>query len=105
MLAGLPVDDVSLRFLLVPILQANDLSDLLIENGGKFLYQHGWAARFWKRHNLVSRVVTTKMRIIPANFDEMEEKYISDGEQRRGRNVYGHWVWGMKSHKLQSPSL
>ena len=37
MLAGLPVDDVSLRFLLVPILQANDLSDLLIENGGKFL--------------------------------------------------------------------
>ena len=55
MLAGLPVDDVSLRFLLVPILQANDLSDLLIENGGKFLYQHGWAARFWKRHNLVSR--------------------------------------------------
>ena len=77
MLAGLPVDDASLRFLLVPILQANDLSDLLIENGGKFLYQHGWAARFWKRHNLVSRVVTTKMRIIPANFDEMEEKYIS----------------------------
>ena len=39
MLAGLPVDDASLRFLLVPILQANDLSDLLIENGGKFLYQ------------------------------------------------------------------
>ena len=41
------------------------------------MYQHGWVARFWKRHNLVSRVVTTKMRIIPANFDEMEEKYIS----------------------------
>ena len=29
MLAGLPVDDVALRFLLVPILQANDLSELL----------------------------------------------------------------------------
>ena len=136
MLAGLPVDDVSLRFLLVPILQANDLSDLLIENGGKFLFQHAWAARFWKRHNLVSRVVTSKMRIIPASFDEMEEKYISglaklvhqnnippdlvygqDGTNAqfvsrpnktradKGRNVYGHWVWGMRSHKLPSPSL
>ena len=77
MLAGLPVDDVSLRFLLKPILQANDLSDFLIEDGEKFLYQYEWTAKFWKRHNLVSRMVTTKMRIIPANFDEMEEKYIS----------------------------
>ena len=62
--ADAAADDVSLRFLLVPILQANDLSDWLIENGGKFLFQHGWAASFWKRHNLVSRVVTTKMRIM-----------------------------------------
>ena len=37
MLAGLPVDDVSLRFLLVSTLQPTDQSGLLIENGGKFL--------------------------------------------------------------------
>ena len=71
--AGLPVDDTSLRLLLVGLLlEENDKSYLLVENNGKFNFEHGWACRFWKRHKLVSRVVTTKMRILPANFGILE---------------------------------
>ena len=74
--AGLPVDDTSLRLLLVGLLEENGKSYLLVENNGKFSFEHGWACRFWKRHKLVSRVVTTKMRILPANFGILEETYI-----------------------------
>ena len=71
--AGLPVDNTSLRLLLVGLLlEENDKSYLLVENNGKFSFEHGWACRFWKRHKLVSRVVTTKMRILPANFGILE---------------------------------
>ena len=58
--AGLPTDDVTLRMILVDILEAHGKSNM-------------WAARFWKRHKLVSRVAT----LIPANFDALEENYIS----------------------------
>ena len=58
--AGLPTDDTTLRFVLVGLLESHGKSDLLAENGGKNSFQHGWACRFWKRHNLVSRAVTTK---------------------------------------------
>ena len=75
--AGLPIDDVTLRMLLVDILESHGKLALLIENGGKFTFGHGWAHRFWKRHNMASRVVTTKMRILPANFDALEENYIT----------------------------
>ena len=50
--AGLPMDDTSLRLLLVGLLEENDKSHLLIENDGKFSFEHGWACRFWKRHKL-----------------------------------------------------
>ena len=62
------MDDTSLRLLLVGLSEENDKSYLLIENNGKFSFEHSWARRFWKRHKLFSRVVTTKMRIPPANF-------------------------------------
>ena len=71
--AGLPVDDATLRLFLIDILESHYRSELLIENDGKFSFGHSWATRFWKRHNMVSRVVTTKMRILPANFDALEE--------------------------------
>ena len=79
--AGLPVDDVVLRLLLVDILEAHRKGDILVENEGKFSFGHGWAYRFWKRHSLVSRVVTTKMRILPSNFDSLEENYIAVAAQ------------------------
>jgi hypothetical protein len=104
MAAGLPMDDVMLRIMLIGLLALHNKTDLLVENGGKYSFQHGWACRFWKRHNLVSRVVTTKMRILPAvavwrsgagawpkagrhaachtaNFDPLEENYISIAAQ------------------------
>ena len=48
---------------------------------------NGRARRIWKRHNMASRVVTTKMRILPANFDALEENYIT---------VTSHMVRGYK---------
>jgi hypothetical protein len=88
MAAGLPMDDVMLRIMLIGLLALHNKTDLLVENGGKYSFQHGWACRFWKRHNLVSRVVTTKMRILPANFDALEENYISIAAQL----IYEHKV-------------
>ena len=50
-------------------------SQLLVENGGKYNFKHSWAMRFWNRHNLVSRAVTTKMRILPSNFDVLGKRF------------------------------
>ena len=33
--------------------------------------------RFWRRHNLPSRVGTTKMSVLPSNFEVLEDTYIS----------------------------
>ena len=33
--------------------------------------------RFWKRHNLPSRVGLTKMSVLPSNFEVLEDMYIS----------------------------
>lgn len=74
--AGLPVDNVTLRRFLVVHLTAADMLDTLIENGGSFSYTDSWAIRFYKRHNIVSRVATTKMREIPADFEVKKEKYV-----------------------------
>lgn len=56
----LPVDDVTLRTLLVNLLQIHERMDLMTENGGTHLFLHGWAGRFWKRHKLPSRLVSSK---------------------------------------------
>lgn len=74
--AGLPVDNVTLRRFLVVHLTAANMLDTLIENGGSFSYTDSWAIRFYKRHNIVSRIATTKMREIPADFEAKKEKYL-----------------------------
>lgn len=60
MIAKLPVDDVTLRNLLVNLLQIHERMDLMTDNGGTHLFLHGWAGRFWKRHKLPSRLVPSK---------------------------------------------
>ena len=52
--AGLPIDDAIFRMVLVDNLESHGKVALMIENGGKLTFNHGWAHRFWKRHNLVS---------------------------------------------------
>ena len=73
---GLPIDNVSLRRFLVEHLVAANLQGTLVENGGPYSYTDSWAVRFYKRHNIVSRVATTKMRELPADFEEKKEKYL-----------------------------
>ena len=46
MVAGLRMDDTSLRLLLVRLLEENDKSYLLIENNGKFSFAHGFGRHF-----------------------------------------------------------
>ena len=48
---------------------------LLVENGGKYNFKHSWAKCFWTRHNLVSRAVTTEMRILPNNSDILGKRF------------------------------
>ena len=45
-------------------------------NGGKNTFGDAWATRFYKRQKLKRRAATTKMRILPANFEELKEAYI-----------------------------
>lgn len=78
---GLPVDDVILRRNLVVRLHSAGKEGLLVENGGKFSYMHSWANRFYKRHNLVLRVCTTKMRELPEDFEEKKAKYVKIGSE------------------------
>ena len=56
----LPVDDVTLRTLLVNLLVIHERMDLMTGNGGSHLFLHGWAGRFWKRHKLPSRLISSK---------------------------------------------
>ena len=88
MATGLPTDDVTLRMTLLSLLKDHNKTHLLVANGGVNDFQHGWACRFWKRHKLASRVATTKMRILPANFAVLEEQYISIA----AKLVYEHTV-------------
>lgn len=77
--AGLAVDDIVLRRLLVVRLNDAGKQGDLKENGGPYHYGHSWAVRFYKRHNLVSRVCTTKMREIPADFEAKQALYTKIG--------------------------
>jgi DDE superfamily endonuclease len=72
---GVPVDCTVLRSLLVPVLSQFGKTSLLDE----FKFGDSWARRFFKRHNIVTRVVTTKMRSKPADFDAKVENYIQLG--------------------------
>jgi hypothetical protein len=74
---GLPIDCYILRMLIVDLLQRNNLLNLLKENDGSHSFGRTWGTRFWKRHNFVRRAVTTKMREIPENFEELKATYIN----------------------------
>lgn len=78
---GLPIDDVVLRRLLVVRLIAAGKEGDLKENGGPFHYGHSWAVRFYKRHKLASRVCTTKMRELPADFEAKKAVYMKVGAE------------------------
>lgn len=85
---GLPMDDAILRRLLVVHLTDAGLGGQLSENGGKFSYGHSWAMRFYRRHNLVSRVCTTKMKELPADFEAKIAVYMKIGAEL----IYKHRV-------------
>ena len=78
---GLPADEEVLRRYLVVRLEKAGKTGLLVENGGKYSYGHSWAIRFFKRHNLVVRVCTTKMRELPQNFEDKKAKYMKVGAE------------------------
>lgn len=79
--AGVSIDDEILRRYLVVHLAAAGKQGLLSEEGGKYSYGHSWAQRFYKRHGLVLRVCTTKMRELPTDFEEKKRKYLSIGAE------------------------
>ena len=62
----LSVDNSLLRQLLLIILAKNGLMDILRENGEKYTFGDSWAQRFFKRHDIILRVCTSKMREHPA---------------------------------------
>ena len=65
-----------LRELLLPILQSEAKQGMLKENGGKYCYSEGWANRFFKRHKLPLRIASTKMRELPADFEQKKAHYV-----------------------------
>ena len=79
--AGLSIDDVILRRLLKVRLAASGKDGLMRENGGDYDYGHSWAMRFYKRHNLVLRVCTTKMRELPVDFEAKKATYMRIGAE------------------------
>lgn len=85
---GLSVDDEILRRQLKVRLENAGKAHLLWENGGKYDYGHSWAMRFYKRHNFVLRVCTTKMRELPADFEAKKAFYLKIGAQL----IYEHAV-------------
>ena len=91
-----------MRMLLVDLLESHVKTGLLIENGGKLTFGHGWAHQFWKRHSLVSRVVTTMMRILPANFNALEANYITVASHMVHRHeVPADLVYGLDETNAQ----
>jgi hypothetical protein len=74
--AGLTIDSEILRMLLLELLGQHHKLGLLKENGGENSFRTAWASRFFNRHNLRTRIATTKMRECPADFAAKLERYI-----------------------------
>jgi hypothetical protein len=72
---GLPMDCDILRDILLQSLQQHNMLHLLRENGGSGVYGRSWAHRFFHRHNLPCRVVTTKMREKPQDFEAVAQRF------------------------------
>ena len=75
---GVSTSNLALHLLCLHLLTVHKHAATLAKfNDGIITFGDSWAQRFWNRHKLCSRVVTTKMReTIPANFDMLKEKYI-----------------------------
>ena len=78
---GLSLDGSILRrYLMVHLAKAN-LLELLKKNGGLHVFAESWAARFFKRHGFWSRVATSKMRELPADFEKKRDLYTKIGSE------------------------
>ncbi len=49
--------------------------------GSKHTFKASWASRFYKRHNIPSRVCTTKMRELFEDFDAKRAHYVTIGSE------------------------
>ena len=78
-LIGLPVDSFSLRNILIPLLEKHGMIGLLKENGGSCTFQQSWANRFCRRNEISTRLCTTKMRELPADFENKKAEYLRIG--------------------------
>lgn len=79
--AGLTCDNHILRETIKNELVKQNLSSMLKENGGKYTFGTNWCFRFWKRHNLSSRIATTKMRELPDDFEQKVATYVDIGSK------------------------
>jgi len=75
--AGVPTDNFGLSQLLHEVLLSRSYGSIIEKwQRGDYVFGNSWANRFWTRHNLASRVSTTKMRELPADFEEKDLKYL-----------------------------
>jgi len=65
---GLPVNNIILKQITKKMLEENNKSELLFDNGGSLKLGDSWCQRFWERYELSNRVPTTKMRELPTDF-------------------------------------
>jgi hypothetical protein len=78
---GLSIDDASLYNIVKQELCAAKMQSMMREFGGNYSFGHAWCQRFFRRHELVTRVATTKTRELPADFVAKKEMYISVAAQ------------------------
>lgn len=76
---NLPLDYHMLNMMLNAYLTKFNRLHLLKCNGGGHVYSDTWAWRFYKKYKLVRRVVTTKARESPVDFDKKKEVYTAVG--------------------------
>jgi hypothetical protein len=75
--ASLAINNMDMRNMLLTLLQKNNMSHLLLENGGKYVFGQSWVSRFNKRHNLSNRAPTSKPRENPVDFDNKLNTYVN----------------------------
>lgn len=95
---AVPMTNMILRIQLITLLQSNERTDILdaiansdepLSKEKKYRFSNAWAQRFFIRHNLKSRVATTKMR------EELPEKYaekLLDFKLILSLNIHDHNV-------------
>jgi len=78
--SGLVVDEVQARQILVLLLSNENLSHLLLENGGPYTFSHPWFQRFCKRHNFSCKVTKSKTDELPdETFEARYHHFIDTG--------------------------